>query len=53
VHEKEIGLLQLQKVSGANMKAYWSSFFIFDVIKAYCSCFLTWLLVNYFELNYD
>lgn len=52
VHEKEIGLLQLQRVSGANMKAYWFSFFIFDVVKAYLSCFLTWLLITAFELDY-
>ena len=35
------------------MKAYWFSFFLFDVLKAYLSCFLTWLLVIFFELEYD
>ena len=35
------------------MKAYWFSFYIFDVVKAYVSCFLTWLLITVFKLDYN
>ena len=35
------------------MKAYWFSYFIFDLIKAYFSCFITWVMITLFELKFE
>ena len=53
VHEKERGLQHLQRVSGVDMKAYWLSFYLFDILKTYVACLLTWCLVEIFHLHYD
>jgi len=52
VHEKERGLQHLQRVSGVDMKAYWLSFYLFDILKTYVACLLTWGLVEIFHLQY-
>jgi len=41
VHEKEKGLHHMQEVSGVSKKAYWLSFYIFDICISYIPCFLT------------
>jgi hypothetical protein len=53
VHEKENGLYHMQIVSGVNKLAYWSSFFILDIIMAYIPCALTVLLIELFDLKYQ
>ena len=52
VQEKERGLQHLQTVSGVDMKAYWLSFYLFDILKTYVACLLTWCLVEIFHLHY-
>lgn len=52
VHEKENGLYHMQIVSGVNKLAYWTSFFIIDLIMAYVPCILTAILIELFEMKY-
>lgn len=50
VYEKESGLFHLQKVTGVDMRSYWLSFYVFDIILVYICTLLTWFLVDIFNL---
>jgi len=52
VHEKERGLYHMQLVSGVKRRAYWGSFFLFDILQAYVPCILTGFLFEAFSLQY-
>jgi len=52
VHEKERGLYHMQVVSGVSRRAYWGSFFLFDILQTYVPCFLAGSLFEAFGLEY-
>lgn len=52
VHEKERGLYHMQIVSGVSRRAYWGSFFFFDILQTYVPCILIACLFEYFDLFY-
>jgi hypothetical protein len=53
VHEKEKGLDHMQQVSGVSKRAYWLSFFMFDIFICYVPCIITSYLVELFDLKYQ
>ena len=52
IHEKEKGLYHMQLVSGVSRRAYWGSFFLFDLMQAYASSILVGFLFEWFDLKY-
>jgi hypothetical protein len=52
VHEKERGLYHMQIVSGVSRKAYWGSFFFFDILMTYVPCFFIGTLFESFNIFY-
>ena len=50
VHEKEKGLHHMQVVSGLDKRAYWLSFFLYDIIMAYIPCLITMQFWDIFDL---
>ena len=53
VHEKETGLRHIQIVSGIDKRAYWISFFLFDIVIAYIPCLIAMSLWDFFGLQYE
>jgi hypothetical protein len=52
IHEKEKGLYHMQLVSGVSRRAYWGSFFLFDLLQTYASTILVGFLFKAFDLQY-
>jgi ATP-binding cassette, subfamily A (ABC1), member 3 len=52
VNEKELGMHHMQIVSGVDLKAYWMSFFVFDIVKSYLPCIMIAILIELFNLKY-
>jgi ATP-binding cassette subfamily A (ABC1) protein 3 len=50
--EKEKGLYHIQVVSGVDLRAYWISNFVFDLIMCYIPCISISLLMYWFDLGY-
>ena len=53
VGEKEKGLYHMQVVSGVDLRAYWISNFVFDLIMSYIPCISICLLMYWFNLGYN
>ena len=52
VNESENGIKHTQIVKGISKKAYWLSYALVDLVRAYCVSFVTIYLISLFEIGY-